>query len=62
MEEIKLKPGQIYRTLSGDLIKIISINKEQDLLHIYNMSDKANQWIGLKQSYKYKFKSLEVDV
>ena len=37
-EKLKIEIGGVYRTHVGDLVKIVSINKEKDEIWIYNIS------------------------
>lgn len=56
-EKLKIEIGGVYRTHVGDLVKIISINKEKDEVWIYNISENANQWVSLSKAIEHKFRS-----
>ena len=56
-EKLKSEIGGVYRTHVGDLVKIVSINKEKDEIWIYNISENANQWVSLSKAIEHKFRS-----
>lgn len=56
-EKLKIEVGGVYRTHVGDLVKIVAINKERDEVHIYNISEGANQWVSLSRAIEHKFRS-----
>jgi|GEM_PF-2185266 mRNA-degrading endonuclease RelE of RelBE toxin-antitoxin system len=56
-EKLKIEIGGVYRTHVGDLVKIVSINKEKDEIWIYNISENANQWVSLSKAIEHKFRS-----
>jgi len=47
-ENIYLEEGRVYKAYNGDLLKIKKINKEADLIHLFNISEATSQWIPLK--------------
>ena len=53
----KVEVNEVYRTHVGDLVKIISIDKPNDRVHIFNISDGANQWVSLSRALVHKFKT-----
>lgn len=57
VEKIKeVKPNEVYRTHVNDLVKIIEVDKENDRVHIFNISDGANQWVSLSRALEHKFR------
>jgi hypothetical protein len=52
----KIEANEVYRTHVGDLVKIMDIDKENDRLHIFNISDGAGQWVSLSRALKFKLK------
>ena len=56
-EELKIEVGGIYKTHVGDLVKIISVDKPNDRIHIFNISDGANQHVSLSGAIKFKLKA-----
>jgi hypothetical protein len=58
MEELKeIKVNEIYKTHVNDLVKIIEIDKVNDRLHLFNISDGANQWVSLSRALKHKLRT-----
>lgn len=56
-EKIKeVKPGEVYKTHVNDLVKIIDVDKVNDRVHIFNISDGANQWVSLSRALEHKFR------
>jgi len=56
-EKIKeVKPGEVYKTHVNDLVKIIEVDKVNDRVHIFNISDGANQWVSLSRALEHKFR------
>jgi len=53
----KVEVNEVYKTHVGDLVKIISIDKPNDRVHIFNISDGANQWVSLSRALVHKFKT-----
>ena len=53
----KVEVNEVYRTHVGDLVKIISIDKPNDRVHIFNISDGANQWVSLSRALEHKFRT-----
>ena len=53
-EEMKIEVNGIYKTHVNDLVKIINIDKSNDRIHLYNISDGANQWVSLSRAIKHK--------
>jgi hypothetical protein len=56
-EELKIEIGGVYKTPVKDLVKVINIDKENDRIHLFNISDSANQWVSLSRAIKFKFVS-----
>jgi ABC-type Na+ transport system ATPase subunit NatA len=57
MEELKeIKVNEVYKTHVNDLVKIVEIDKVNDRLHIFNISDGANQWVSLSRALKHKLR------
>jgi len=58
MEEVKeVKVNEVYKTHVNDLVKIVEIDKVNDRLHIFNISDGANQWVSLSRALKHKLRT-----
>lgn len=58
MEELKeVKVNEVYKTHVNDLVKIVEIDKANDRLHIFNISDGANQWVSLSRALKHKLRT-----
>jgi len=58
MEELKeIKVNEVYKTHVNDLVKIVEIDKVNDRLHIFNISDGANQWVSLSRALKHKLRT-----
>lgn len=58
MEEIKkVKVNEVYKTHVNDLVKIVEIDEANDRLHIFNISDGANQWVSLSRALKHKLRT-----
>lgn len=52
----KIEVNEVYKTHVGDLVKILEIDKPNDRLHLFNISDGANQWVSLSRALKHKLK------
>jgi ABC-type Na+ transport system ATPase subunit NatA len=52
----KIEINEVYKTHVGDLVKILEIDKPNDRLHLFNISDGANQWVSLSRALKHKLK------
>ncbi len=52
----KIAVNEVYKTHVGDLVKIMDIDKENDRLHLFNISDGANQWVSLSRALVHKLK------
>lgn len=52
----KIEVNEVYKTHVGDLVKILEIDKSNDRLHLFNISDGANQWVSLSRALKHKLK------
>ena len=58
MEEVKeVKVNEVYKTHVNDLVKIVELDKVNDRLHIFNISDGANQWVSLSRALKHKLRT-----
>jgi ABC-type uncharacterized transport system ATPase subunit len=53
----EVKPGEVYKTHVNDLVKIIEVDKENDRVHIFNISDGANQIVSLSRALEHKFRA-----
>ena len=49
-EKIEIVEEGIYRTNTGDIVKILSMDKNNDVLKIYNISDSCKQWKKLSKN------------
>lgn len=49
---MEIEEGKIYRSLVGDLVKVISINHERNELHCYNISESCNSWHRISAAIK----------
>ena len=56
-EEVKIEINGVYKTHVGDLVKIMDIDKPNDRIHLYNISDGANQWVSLSRALEHKIRS-----
>ena len=56
-EKPKIEINGVYKTHVGDLVKIIDIDTPNDRVHIFNISDSANQWVSLSRAIEHKFKT-----
>ena len=56
-EEVKIEINGVYKTHVGDLVKIMEIDKPNDRIHLYNISDGANQWVSLSRALEHKIRS-----
>lgn len=56
-EEVKIEINGVYKTHVGDLVKIMEIDKPNDRIHLYNISDGANQWVSLSRALTHKIRS-----
>ena len=52
----KIEVNEVYKTHVGDLVKILEIDKPNDRLHLFNISDGANQWVSLSRALVHKLK------
>jgi hypothetical protein len=52
----KIEVNEVYKTHVGDLVKILEIDKPNDRLHLFNISDGANQWVSLSRALKHKLR------
>lgn len=52
----KIEVNEVYKTHVGDLVKILEIDKLNDRLHLFNISDGANQWVSLSRALIHKLK------
>jgi mRNA-degrading endonuclease RelE of RelBE toxin-antitoxin system len=52
----KIEVNEVYKTHVGDIVKIIEIDKPNDRLHLFNISDGANQWVSLSRALEHKLK------
>jgi hypothetical protein len=57
MEEKEIEINGVYKSHVGDLIKVLEIDKSNDRIHLYNISDGANQWVSFSRALKHKFRS-----
>lgn len=57
MEEREIEINGVYKSHVGDLIKVLEIDKSNDRIHLYNISDGANQWVSFSRALKHKFRS-----
>jgi mRNA-degrading endonuclease RelE of RelBE toxin-antitoxin system len=57
MDDIKIEVGGLYKTHVGDLVKIMEIKEKEDTVHLYNISESANQWVSLSKAKEFKFRS-----
>jgi mRNA-degrading endonuclease RelE of RelBE toxin-antitoxin system len=55
--ETKIEINGVYKTHVGDLVKIMEIDKANDRIHLYNISDGANQWVSLSRALEHKIKA-----
>jgi hypothetical protein len=53
----KIEVNEVWKTHVNDLVKIIEIDKENDRVHIFNISDGANQWVSLSRALEHKFRT-----
>lgn len=56
-EELKIEVGGLYKSHVGELIKVMEIRENEDMVHIFNVSESANQWVSYSRAKKFKFKS-----
>lgn len=52
----KVEVNEVYKTHVGDLVKIMRVDKENDRVHIFNISDGANQVVSLSRALEHKFR------
>jgi mRNA-degrading endonuclease RelE of RelBE toxin-antitoxin system len=56
IEKIKvIEVNEVYKTHVGDLVKIMEIDKPNNRVHLFNISDGANQWVSLSNALEHKF-------
>ena len=55
MEELEIVVNGVYRTHVNDLVKVIKIDEENDCIHLFNISDRGNQWVSLSRAKAHKF-------
>jgi mRNA-degrading endonuclease RelE of RelBE toxin-antitoxin system len=54
---LKIEEGSTYRSHVGDLVKILSIDKETNMLKVYNISESCHTWHRIDSAIKdNKFK------
>ena len=53
----KIEVNEVYRTHVGDLVKIIGIDKPNDRVHLFNISEGANQWVSLSRALEHKLRT-----
>jgi hypothetical protein len=56
-EELMIEVGGTYKTHTGDLVKIMKIEESEDRIHIFNISEAANQWVSYSRAKEFKFKT-----
>ena len=56
-EEMKIEINGVYKTHVGDLVKVVEIDKPNDRIHLYNISDGANQWVSLSRALVHKIRT-----
>ena len=47
-----IKEGKNYRTLVGDLVKVMKIDVENNQLVVYNISDQCRSWHRIDAAIK----------
>jgi len=41
---MEIKEGKLYRSLVGDLVKVLTIKKETNTFKVYNVSESCHTW------------------
>ena len=54
---MKIEIDGVYKTHVNDLVKVIEIDKPNDRIHLYNISEGANQWVSLSRAITHKLRS-----
>lgn len=54
---LQIKEGKTYRSHVGDLVKVLTIDKERNQMKVYNISESCHSWHRIDSATKdNKFK------
>jgi hypothetical protein len=54
-----IEEERVYKSIAGDLVKVVKIDLERNEMHCYNISESCNSWHNIRCAIKdSKFRQL----